>query len=164
MKKPILFVIIAFILSLSACSPEASPSASVSPSPSASPSQSPDAGQDQDVQALIVGGWDINRAENTQSGEAIPLNDLYGTGIRYGGELMFDAEGTFSRYIGVTDGEKASHWGTYSVTGNGIALTYDNGQTVSAEYDPETGEMRYYLEDDPAAAVTEYYVRGKLSR
>ncbi len=68
--------------------------------------------------------FDENDTEKT-------LNDVYGTGIQYGGSLTFSEGNKFNLAVGVTNGKTT---GTYEFTGEKeITLTYENDTTLVVE-------------------------------
>ena len=105
------------------------------------------------IDNLILGDWSISNAQNAATGEDIPLQYLYGTGIEYGGILNFHEDNTFERHIGITGDEDATK-GIYSVQGDIITLKYDNGTVNTAIFLPSSHEIQYHLKD-----IFEYYVR-----
>ena len=104
----------------------------------------------------IVGKWDIDSAERISTGENYPLQYLYGTGIEYGGVLEFYSDGTFSRWIGITDGDKSSHEGTYHLSGDNIRLEYKNGIIDEVIYD-SSDTLKY---QNSALDAVELYKRS----
>lgn len=111
----------------------------------------------------IIGSWTIKYAK-TRSTEIMdkdyPLQDLYGKDISYNKSLSFNADGTFSRYVGtILDGEE-HHEGTYLLRyQNKILLQYKDGKTATVEYLPESKEMVYYTRDANQIAINEYYIK-----
>ena len=68
-----------------------------------------------------------------QNGKEVHLDTVFGTGYaQYGDELVFNEDGTFTAYIGVTAGADSST-GTYKIVGTtGLELCYNNDKTESA--------------------------------
>lgn len=71
--------------------------------------------------------------EAFRNGESVNLETVYGTGFaKHGDELVFNEDGTFTAYIGVTAGPDAST-GTYEIkSGSEVVLTYNNDKTEAA--------------------------------
>ncbi len=71
--------------------------------------------------------------EAFKNGESVGLDSVYGSAFaEHGGELVFNEDGTFTAYIGVTAGPDAST-GTYEIkSGSEIVLTYKNDKTETA--------------------------------
>lgn len=71
--------------------------------------------------------------EAFKNGESVNLETVFGTGYaKHGDELVFNEDGTFTAYIGVTAGPDAST-GTYEVkSGSEVVLTYNNDKTETA--------------------------------
>ncbi len=81
----------------------------------------------------VIGTWNINSA--TKDGAEVQLSEIYGSGIKYGGSLVLNEDGTYTKYIGITSDETAGDSeGTYIIEGNSITLTSKNGNIESASY------------------------------
>lgn len=77
--------------------------------------------------------WDPKTA--TKNGKEISLQEIYGTGIQYGGYLTLNSDNTYSRLIGITSDEvEKDLTGTYEVKSNDIVLTTKNGKTEKAKF------------------------------
>lgn len=111
----------------------------------------------------ILGVWNIRYAKTRGAGtvgENYPLQDLYGTAINeYGGTLTFNADGTFSRYIGITTDETDKYEGTYYLHYDKIRMKYYDGTERVAKYMPESQEMVYYTWDSNGKPIDEFYQR-----
>ncbi len=103
----------------------------------------------------LVGTWHISYATEIATGKEYDLQALYGSGIKYGGALIFNRNGTFSRYIGINTGEKDAHEGKYTVDDGVIALEYYNGEKKIAYY--KNNEIQYVNEIDDIN-IYEFYV------
>ncbi len=112
----------------------------------------------------IIGVWNIQYAKTRgagTAGEDYPLQDLYGTGIKYGGKLTLNANGTFSRYVGITTDETAKYEGTYILRyEDKILLKYNNGNESTVKYLPSSQEMIYYTWDSNQVPIDEYYTKN----
>ncbi|MBR3254709.1 MAG: hypothetical protein IKF97_00555 [Clostridia bacterium] len=88
----------------------------------------------------ITGNWEPRTA--TRNGEDISLQEIYGTGIRYGGYLTLNSDNTYSRLIGITSDEITNDLtGTYKILGNKIIFTTKNGNKEEAKF--EMGIIAY---------------------
>lgn len=108
----------------------------------------------------ILGTWNIRYAKTRgagTAGENYPLQDLYGTGIKYGGKLTFNEDGTFSRYVGITTDEKENYEGTFYIHYGKIIMQYYNGIERTAKYLPESQEIVFYNWDYNGQAIDEFY-------
>jgi len=118
-------------------------------------------GEAQNMPDYILGTWDISYAKNGNTGEDYPLQNIYGTGIKYGGQLTFNRDFTFSRRIGVTTGETDGYEGTYSIDSLGvITLKFNNGTTNTAVYLTKSREIEYRTNGMEQIPVNEYYTRA----
>ena len=82
----------------------------------------------------LVGKWKPFKVE--YNGQEIPLSQVYGSGIAYGGELILNHNGTYSEFIGIYSVEKINDLqGTYNIYGNGekALLKSNNGETKELE-------------------------------
>lgn len=82
----------------------------------------------------LVGKWKPFKVE--YGGQEIPLSQVYGSGIAYGGELILNHNGTYSEFIGIYSVEKINDLqGTYNIYGNGekALLKSNNGETKVLE-------------------------------
>lgn len=82
----------------------------------------------------LVGKWKPFKVE--YNGQEIPLTQVYGSGIEYGGELILNHNGTYSEFIGIYSVEKINDLqGTYNIYGNGekALLKSNNGETKELE-------------------------------
>ncbi len=104
----------------------------------------------------ISGEWTIGYARHSGTGEDIPLTELYGSGIKYGGILTVNEDGTFSRYIGITTAETAQYEGTYRFGPQVIIFEYHDGTVATAEYLPKTDEIVYRINE----YIDEYYIKS----
>lgn len=111
----------------------------------------------------IIGVWNIQYAKTRgagHAGEDYPLQELYGTGIEYGGKLTFNSDGTFSRYVGITTDEVDKYEGTYILRyDDKILLKYKNGTTSTVKYLPSSQEMVYYTWDSNQVPIEEHYTK-----
>lgn len=89
-------------------------------------------------------------------GKEVSLETIYGTGyVKYGDELTFNTDGTFTAYIGVTAGNDSST-GTYKLrlTNNSqpeIELCYNNDTTTVASVvtlDVDNNVVEFRLEQN----------------
>ncbi|MCI8482483.1 MAG: hypothetical protein HFJ27_05475 [Clostridia bacterium] len=90
---------------------------------------------------LFKGAWKPYKA--IQHGNEIPLSQLYGSGIQYGGELIFNEDRTYTEFIGVYSEETIDdRRGTYKVSTDGkkAILTTNNKETKELE-------LLQYIED-----------------
>lgn len=88
----------------------------------------------------ITGNWEPRTA--TRNGEDISLQEIYGTGIKYGGYLTLNSDNTYSRLIGITSDEITNDLtGTYKILGNKIIFTTKNGNKEEAKF--EMGIIAY---------------------
>ncbi|MBE6737245.1 MAG: copper resistance protein NlpE [Ruminococcaceae bacterium] len=71
--------------------------------------------------------------EAFKNGENVNLETVYGTGYaKHGDELVFNEDGTFTAYIGVTAGPETTT-GTYEIkSASEIVLTYNNDKIETA--------------------------------
>ncbi|MCL2342734.1 MAG: hypothetical protein FWC62_02410, partial [Firmicutes bacterium] len=111
------------------------------------------------LEGYLTGAWNISYAKDSATGADISLQTLYGSGIGNGGTLTLNADGTFSKYIGVTDGDKNTHEGTYTLSGagNDIAFTFYSGQTAQGFYLPQDGVLLFR---NGASGANEYFNRA----
>lgn len=82
----------------------------------------------------LVGKWKPFKVE--YNGQEIPLSQVYGSGIAYGGELILNHNGTYSEFIGIYSVEKINDLqGTYNIYGNGekALLKSNNGEIKELE-------------------------------
>lgn len=108
----------------------------------------------------IFGVWSIQFAENRNTKENYPLQDLYGIGLEQSGTLIFNADFTFSRYIGITTDKADYYEGTYRFSyDDKIILRYNNGATNTVRYLPSSREMVYYTWDKDQIPIDEYYIK-----
>lgn len=85
----------------------------------------------------ISGNWEPKVA--TRNGREISLQEIYGTGISYGGYLTLNSDNTYSRFIGITSDELTNDLtGTYEIVGNKIIFTTNNGNKEEAKFDMGT--------------------------
>lgn len=113
----------------------------------------------------IIGVWNIQYAKTRgagTSGEDYSLQDLYGTGIEYGGKLTFNADGTFSRYVGITTDETDKYEGTYILRyDDKILLKYKDGTERTVKYLHSSQEIVYYTWDSNQIPIDEYYIKAQ---
>lgn len=116
---------------------------------------------DSNIPEEILGTWNIRYAKTRGVGRAVenyPLQDLYGTGIQYGGKLTFKEDGTFSRYVGITTDETEKYEGTYYIHyDEKIMMQYYDGTERTAKYLPESQEIVLYTWDNNGQAIDEFY-------
>ena len=105
----------------------------------------------------MLGDWSISYAKNMNTHEEYPLQEFYGSGIKYGGTLTLNEDGTFSRYIGITTDETEKYEGTFTHNGTYITFRYYDGTTAEAKYLPETNEIKYTIKDSKYGYIDEYY-------
>lgn len=85
----------------------------------------------------LAGNWEPKTA--TRNGKEISLQEIYGTGISYGGYLTLNSDNTYSRFIGITSDELTNDLtGTYEVKANNIIFTTNNGNKEEAKFDMGT--------------------------
>ncbi len=108
----------------------------------------------------LIGSWAIYYAVDVSSGNEYPLQKLYGTGIKYGGNLVFFEDGSFSKNVGITDDVKACE-GKYTVTNNKITLVFDNNRIDEAIYLESDNLIEYHTYDAYSKPVYEYYKLDK---
>ena len=72
----------------------------------------------------LTGDWTVD-VEKTNSSNTLSLHDTFGSGIRYGYEMILKEDGTASWYIGIGNGGE----GTYSFPNNTGKLSYLDYQT-----------------------------------
>jgi hypothetical protein len=107
----------------------------------------------------ISGRWEISHATDG-NGADYSLQTIYGTGISYGGVLSLNDDGTFSKYIGITNGDSDAYEGSYSVEGDILRLEYRNGTVEEAEYLPESDQIKIEQEDFLSdGMIAEYWER-----
>ena len=83
----------------------------------------------------FVGKWKPYLAK--QNGKEINLIEVYGSGISYGGELVLNADGTYTEFIGIYSKDNIDDLqGKYKIYGDGerAVLTTNNGETKVLEY------------------------------
>lgn len=88
----------------------------------------------------IISGYDIAHnwkpSTATKDGKEISLQEIYGTGIQYGGFLTLNKDNTYSRLIGITSDEvEKDLTGTYEIKANTILFTTKNGKNEKAKFD-----------------------------
>jgi hypothetical protein len=159
MKKSIaLAVVFTLGLSFTACVRNAAAQPDGA-QPPVSPSNTAAAASRDTSAADIAGSWNISYAVD-EEGVDYPLSFIYGTGIGYGGTLTLNQDGTFSKYIGVTNGDADDYEGNYSISYNAITLEYRNGAVENAVYMPDSDEVRLenagYSDD---MIIYEYFIR-----
>ncbi len=87
----------------------------------------------------VVGTWNISSAE--QDGEEVSLGSIFGSGIKYGGSINLNSDGSYSKYIGITSEEQEDDLtGTYIYEGNKILFTSNSGMVEVA--DIEDGKIK----------------------
>lgn len=183
LKKPItLCTAISFVFSLAACAlspaPErtnisVSPEGIVTTAPSSTVKPIAPTNTDKPVPpestpksaaaetAVMIGSWEISYATGKDD-EDYSLQNIYGTGISYGGVLTLNQDGTFSKYIGITTNDPDSYEGIYTVSGNSIRLTYRNNRIENAAYLPDSDEIKLQNEDfSDNSVIYEYFVRSQ---
>ena len=86
------------------------------------------------------------------------MQRIYGTGIAYGGVLEFNNDGTFSKWIGITDGERDTHEGVYTVSesGESISFEYYCDDIADAKYFSECDRIDYY---NVSVNAIEHFIR-----
>lgn len=67
----------------------------------------------------VVGTWEVD-SEKTNAENDLSLQMMFGSGIKYGDELVLNEDGTASWYIGIGNGGS----GTYVLDGSTVTLTY----------------------------------------
>lgn len=67
----------------------------------------------------VVGTWEVD-SEKTNAENDLSLQMMFGSGIKYGDELILNEDGTASWYIGIGNGGS----GTYVLDGSTVILTY----------------------------------------
>lgn len=67
----------------------------------------------------VVGTWEVD-SEKTNAKNDLSLQMMFGSGIKYGDELILNEDGTASWYIGIGNGGS----GTYVLDGSTVILTY----------------------------------------
>lgn len=67
----------------------------------------------------IIGTWEVD-SEKTNAENDLSLRMMFGSGIKYGDELILNEDGTASWYIGIGNGGS----GTYVLDGSTVILTY----------------------------------------
>ena len=82
----------------------------------------------------ILGHWEVKKAAYKSTGEEIYLQELYGTGIAYGGGVDFFEDGTTSEAIGITSGEDDELKITYNIEENVIKIWVNNEVIREYEY------------------------------
>lgn len=152
----VLYVLILF--TLSAC---CNMSPGENPSERVEQTESPGGAVADVDNSSILGDWPIAYAKHANTGEDYPLQDLYGTGIKYGGKLTLFADGTFCRYIGITTGETEHYEGTYQFSGDEITFHFYDGEVSTAKYLPLDHELEYHTKDSMQTPVNEYYIKGE---
>lgn len=83
----------------------------------------------------LAGKWEPSSA--TYNGEKISLQDIYGSGIKYGGYLTLNLDNTYSELIGIYSDEKEvmdGLLGTYEIYGNDIIFTANNGTVTYGKF------------------------------
>ncbi|MBU5451499.1 lipocalin family protein [Acetivibrio sp. MSJd-27] len=106
-------------------------------------------------QENIIGKWEISYAEHKSTGANYPLQEIYGSGFQYGGTLEFKKDGTFNKWIGISDGEISTHEGTFSIQNNTVTLVYYSGNVDKAFYNSSSNILK--VENDFVDAY-EYFV------
>ena len=85
----------------------------------------------------LARNWEPRTA--TRDGVEISLQEIYGTGIKYGGYLTLNNDNTYSRFIGITSDELQNDLtGTYEVKANNIIFTTKSGKKESAKFNNGT--------------------------
>lgn len=154
-------MLLSFLLLASCSTPVSMPSKTPIDDAHLNTSTTPDyAIETSDIQK-IIGVWAISYAVEKETGKDFSLQNFYGTGIQYGGRLIFNEDGTFSKYIGITDGDVDSHEGKYSFSDYSILLEYYDGNVENAEYIADTDEIMLQQEEYITKnTVYEYFVRN----
>ena len=108
------------------------------------------------TKADILGHWEVQRATYKSTGEELPLQHLYGTGIAYGGGVDFFEDGTAKEEIGITSGEELDSKITYTIKDNIIKIL-DNDNVVF-EYEYIKDSNKTYLKSLRNNFSEEYYL------
>lgn len=96
---------------------------------------------DIDCKSKIVGiKWDLGFVLRNAD-DPYDAGNLFGSGLRYGSVFLFNEDGTFEYYIGVTD----NGFGSYTTNGFEIHLTYE-GSPSDEHYAGETATLYYFNE------------------
>jgi len=111
-----------------------------------------------DISDLIIGVWKIQFAKEGIDGTEYPLQNLYGTGIQYGGTLTLDKDGFFTKLMGITD-DISDNKGAFSLKGNVITFLFKDGSIEEAIYFPSSQEIEYHTRDIFDTLIYEYFVK-----
>ena len=108
------------------------------------------------VENSIVGQWELYDAKRADTGKKYSIQELYGTGIALSNRLTLNKDGTFSKYIGITD-NLTSYEGRYTIHHNTIIFQFQNGNEEEAIYSPSNHEIEYFNTHDFSIPVNEYF-------
>ena len=111
-----------------------------------------------DISDFIIGVWKIQFAKNGTDGTDYPLQNLYGTGIQYGGTLTLNNDNTFAKLMGITD-DTSDNEGTFSIVGNVITFKFKDGSTEEAVYLSSSQEIEYHTYDIFDTLIYEYFTK-----
>jgi len=111
-----------------------------------------------DIPDYLIGIWKIKYAKYGIDRTDYPLQYLYGSGIKYGGELTINRNNTFSKYIGIT-GETSENEGSYYLKGNSIFFKFNSGRIEEAVYLPSSQEIEYHKQDVDNTPIYEYFTK-----
>lgn len=114
----------------------------------------------------IIGDWKVDSAIEKETGKEIPLMDLYGTGIQYGGKLIFREGGITDEEVGITSSENDVIT-TYKIEDGNINVYFEEKLIRTYEYIRKDEEMcvRRFVEvedeDESYDSYYLYFVRAK---
>lgn len=111
----------------------------------------------------IVGRWELEKAVSAKDGTEMFLVELYGSGIKYGGEVIFHENGETEEYIGITSGEEIESKIIYEIDKNIIKVTCNGNLLREYEYSDIDGNisLKSYRERDDELSHYLYFVKKK---
>lgn len=110
----------------------------------------------------ILGHWEVEKATYKSTDKELPLQELYGTGISYGGGVDFFEDGTTNEEIGITSGEGGSSKITYTIEKD-IIKVWINAKVIR-EYEYVKDHKRTYLRSLRNDSDEEYYLYFERER
>ena len=116
-----------------------------------------------DISDLIIGVWKLKFAKEGTGGADYPLQNLYGTGIQYGGTLTLNKDNTFIKLMGITD-EISENEGTFSSEENVITFKFKDGHTEEAVYLSLSKEIEYHTQDIYETLIYEYFTKTEEAK
>lgn len=89
----------------------------------------------------IVGTDWVSTSAVNASGDEVEMAEVYNTSYTsYQGSLSFKDDGTFSLWLTPGTSEDGTHSGKYTVNGDTITATFDDGETTTSFYIHRNGD------------------------